>query len=172
MPDVELQEKQVLSPLGYRVGCWVTQLLTRRDLWLLFLLAIALRFTMLLLSLQQIGAEKLLETSPDTINYVNAAKGILEGTAYYEKAILGFGPGYASFLALNFIIFGFGSTPVIVVQILLSGIACLMIYRLSMVLTRSYATSFIAALLAATSYTSISLSCLLLSDSLFYFLFL
>ncbi|HWR82783.1 MAG TPA: glycosyltransferase family 39 protein [Candidatus Deferrimicrobium sp.] len=143
----------------------------RRDYILLFVLAFALRFAMHRFSVEQIGAEKLLATSPDTINYVAAGKALAQGSGDYEVAFWAFGPGYASFLAANFVLFGVRATPAVIIQILLSSLACLLVYKFAQKLLRSRAIAVVAGLLAALSYTAISLSCLLLSDTLFFFLF-
>ena len=57
-------------------------------------------------------------------------------------------------------------------QVLLSSISCLLIYKLGHELTGSGAVGCVAGILSATSFTSISLSVVILSDCLFFFLFL
>ena len=138
----------------------------------IFLLAAGLRFLLLDESISQIGAAKLLETPPDTNLYVNMAKDLLAGTRYFENGFFYFGFGYAVFLAFFFVIFGVKALPVLITQILLSSLACVMLYRLAMSLTKSRAVGVLTGILAAVSYTSISLACLALSDSIFFFVFL
>lgn len=160
------------SKLLGAVGNFFLTFSSRWDLVLLLVVAIGLRVWLLIASVDQISADKLLSVTPDTVNYVSMARGLVNGAVTNENGFFSFGPGYACFLALTFLLFGIHSVPAIVVQMVLSGLACLLIYKLGMILTRSYAASIIAGLLAATSYTSISLSCLLLSDSVYFFLFL
>lgn len=144
----------------------------RWDLVSLILLAVGLRVLLFAHSAEQIGMEKFLSTSPDTVNYVSMASGLVEGSITNERGFFTFGPGYAFFLAIFFFLFGIHALPVIIFQILLSSVSCVLIYRLAMLLTKSYPIAMLAGFLAATSYTSISLSCLLLSDTLYFFLFL
>ncbi|MEW5995389.1 MAG: glycosyltransferase family 39 protein, partial [Candidatus Zixiibacteriota bacterium] len=82
------------------------------------------------------------------------------------------GPGYGMFLAAVFRICGIYAVPVLLVQILLSGISCLLLYLLAWLLIQSRAIAILAGVLGAASYTSISLSCLVLSDTWYFFLFL
>jgi len=155
-----------------KLGNLIILLTTRRDMVILFLLAVGLRLLLLIVSVDQIGTEKFLSTSPDTVNYVKMAVSLVKGTFTNEKGFFIFGPGYACFLAPFFFLFGVHAMPVILFQIVLSGFACILIFKFAMLLTRSHAVSMIAGLLAATSYTSISLSCVLLSDSSYFFFFL
>jgi|GEM_PF-6011887 len=56
-----------------------SQLLKRRGMVLLFLLAVSLRLLLFVLNVDQIGTEKFLSTTPDTINYVSMAQGLMDG---------------------------------------------------------------------------------------------
>jgi hypothetical protein len=147
-------------------------LFPRRELVVIFFWAVGLRICLLIGSVEQIGADKFLSASPDTVRYVCMATGLIKGEIADEGAFVIFGPGYALFLALVFLLFGVHAVPVILIQTVLSGIACIVIYKLSMILTDSHITSLIAAFLSVISLTSIFLSCQVLSDSLYFFLFL
>lgn len=172
MNSAEPESRGSLLKVVNKLGNLITLLMTRRDMVILFLLAVGLRLLLLIVSVDQIGTEKFLSTSPDTVNYVKMAVSLVKGTFTNEKGFFIFGPSYACFLVPFFFLFGVYAMPVILFQIVLSGVACILIFKFAMLLTRSYAVSMIAGLLAATSYTSISLSCVLLSDSSYFFFFL
>ena len=89
-----------------------------------------------------------------------------------EAAILTFGPGYGVFLGANFFLFGVNPLGIILVQILLSSFICLMLYRLGHELTGMKSVGYIAGYMSALSFTAISLSTIILSDTFFLFLFL
>ena len=108
---------------------------------------------------------------PDTINYVTCAQGIISGSADQERGLFAFGPGYAAWLAGLFWLFGARALPVLLIQILLSSLSCVLVYGLAIRLTKSRAIAFIAGLLSAAGITSSVLSCYLLSDTLYVFLF-
>ncbi|MFH1700162.1 MAG: glycosyltransferase family 39 protein [Candidatus Zixiibacteriota bacterium] len=145
---------------------------SRLDLQYLFLTAIVVRLIYLALMLGQVEYPHLLEIAPDTVRYVNIAEGILGINTPDEDAVLIFGPGYGFFLSLVFFLFGKGALAVLLIQIILSSLSCLLIYKLGKELTDSKAVGLIAGYLLALSFTSISLANIILSDTLFFFLFL
>lgn len=163
--------KHIACKLRIEQSLW-RKLITRKDLMFLFCIAITLRLVLFLLSLNQIGTEGLAKSCPDSILYLNMAKDLLAGTNNYEYGFFTFGPGFAYWLAFQMKLFGQGIIPIIIVQILISGASCLLIYKLAMMLTDSHPTAIISGYLAALSYTSISLSIPILSDSIYFFLFL
>jgi 4-amino-4-deoxy-L-arabinose transferase-like glycosyltransferase len=144
----------------------------RHDLIYLFLFALFLRSLYFALVLTQQGFAGLLTVTPDCINYVSVAKGMPSVIFKPDLMLYTFGPGYGFFLAVFFFIFGPSGVPVIIVQIILGSLSCLLMYKLARMLTGSYAVAMTAGILAAVSYTSISLASLILSDSLYFFLFL
>ncbi len=145
---------------------------SRHDLIYLFLFALFLRSIYFALMLTQLGFPGLLEASPDCINYISIAKGFPSILIQPDRMLYTFGAGYGFFLAVFFFIFGLSGVPVIIAQIILSSLSCVMLYKLARMLTGSYAVSMIAGVLAAISYTSISLSNVLLSDNVYFFFFL
>jgi 4-amino-4-deoxy-L-arabinose transferase-like glycosyltransferase len=138
----------------------------------IFLSAIVLRFGLLHLSLRQMSAEKLFTASADAANYVAGAVSLLHGGAEHERVFFSFGPGYSSWLAIVMWLFGDKSMAIIYLQILLSSLSCVLVYFLVLRLRLSKATATLAGLLGAISVTSICLSCLPLSDTLYHFVFL
>jgi 4-amino-4-deoxy-L-arabinose transferase-like glycosyltransferase len=148
------------------------QLRQRHDLIYLFIFALVLRLCYLMLMLGQLGSNDLLNLSPDATRYVNIGRGLAEFTNADEGALVIFGPGYGIFLGISFFLFGINPICPLLAQIILSSICCLMLYRLGRELTGIKAIGYIAGYLSALSFTSISLSAFLLSDTLFFFLFL
>lgn len=145
---------------------------SRLDLQYLFITALVVRLIYLALMLGQVEYSHLLEIAPDTIRYVNIAEGVLGLDAPDENAIIIFGPGYGFFLSLVFFLFGKSALVTLLIQILMSSLSCLLIYKLGKELTKSKAVGLIAGYLLAFSFTSISLANIVLSDTLFFFLFL
>jgi len=144
----------------------------RGDLIAIFLIAIFLRLAFFAASNDQIGTSQVLEKCFDCNLYIQMAKSVAYDGPDYENGFFYFGPGYAYFLAANVKLLQSRVVPIIIVNIIISSLSCLLIYSLGMKLLRSYSVAIIAALLAATSYTSITLSCVTLSDTLYFFIFL
>ena len=136
------------------------------------MLALVLRLTLLAASNNQAGIQQVFNNSPDSIEYMNMARSIASGSDEHEFSFFVFGPGYAYYLALTNIVFGGRLGPTIVLNIIVSSLLCLLIYLFAMMLLRSYAVAIVAALLAALSYDSITLSCYLLSDTIYFAIFL
>lgn len=143
-----------------------------RSLLFLCILALILRLAYLAVMLNQVTPEQVMGLTSDTANYVTTAKGLLGLQALETQWILLFGPGYMVFLAGCFLLFGVGALPVMLIQILLSSVTCLLLYAFAKELTGSRAVGYGAALISATSFTAIAQSTILLSDTLFFFLFL
>jgi len=144
----------------------------RNDLLILFVLALVLRLALLWESAHQIGLEGMAAAFPDARNYLAVTHSIIAGTGEAELPLVVYGPGNPYYLALLMSVLGNHYLPLFLANILLSSISCLLIYKLAMILTNSRATGLVAGVIAATSYTSINLSCTLLSDTLYFFLFL
>jgi len=144
----------------------------RGDLLAILILALLLRLTLLAASNDQVGTAKVLEDCWDCRAYINAAlylEGQAAGAGHY---LFYYGPGYPYFLALINIFFNSHPVPLLVFNIALSALSCLLIYSLAIRLTESYPLAVIAALLSAISYTSIMLSCVIMSDTFYFFIFL
>ncbi len=139
---------------------------------LIFALAIFLRLALFAASNNQATTDGVLAQCFDCRQYLFMAQDIAHGTPDAEHGFFYFGPGYGVFLAaMN--IFAQGKPGILIlVNIILSSLSCLLIYKLAMKLTKSYAISIIAALLAVVSYTAIGLSLLVMSDTLYFFLLL
>jgi len=148
------------------------KIVRRGDLIAVFFVALTLRLILLAAGNDQAGTNQVLNNCFDCNLYLNMAKSIAYGIGNYENGFFYFGPGYACFLALIVPVFQSHVVPIILVNIFISSLSCLLIYVLAMKLTRSYAVAIVAALLAATSYTSIALSCLILSDTFYFFIFI
>ena len=142
------------------------------DLKYLFLFALILRLGYMVLMMGQLSEQEIFNLYPDTIRYVNIGSGIAEGTWVDEEAVLIFGPGYGMFLGLFFILFGQHAISLLVFQALISSLSCVMIYYFGLELTENKMVGLIAGYLAAVSFTSISLCNVVLSDCLFFFVFL
>jgi 4-amino-4-deoxy-L-arabinose transferase-like glycosyltransferase len=138
----------------------------------LFIFALVLRLGYMVLMLSQLTSEEVLYQCPDARAYINISRGMLGLGPFDEDALLIFGPGYGAFLAVVFFLFGVVPHAVILIQILLSSISCMLIYKLGRELTGSRAVGLVAGILAAVSFTSISLANVILSDCPFFFLFL
>jgi len=145
----------------------------RGDLWAVFALAVILRMALFAASNNEVGTHKVLDGCFDCTLYLNEGRAIATGAPLaFENALLYFGPGYPSFLALNYLLFGGRVVLFILVNILISSLSSLFVYRLTRLLLGSYPAAIGAALMTALSYTSIALSCFILSDTLYFLIFL
>lgn len=145
----------------------------RGDLIAVFALAVILRLIMFAASNNQVGTQKVLDGCFDCTLYFNEGKAIAAGTpALFENCNFYFGPGYPLFLALNDLVFHGHIFYFIVVNIILAGLTAILIYRFAVMLSAPYSVALVASLLSATSYTSINLSCYIMSDIFFFCIFL
>jgi 4-amino-4-deoxy-L-arabinose transferase-like glycosyltransferase len=85
-----------------------------------------------------------------------------------EGSMLWSGPGYGLFLGGYFALLGTHAWPVLIAQVLMSSVNCVLIWLLAHRLGLSGRVAVIAGVIAALSLTSISLSCLLLTETLFF----
>ncbi|SYZ72622.1 membrane hypothetical protein [Candidatus Zixiibacteriota bacterium] len=143
-----------------------------RDIVLIFIIALIIRAIFLLLSVSQAGLKGLSSFSPDSVLYINMGKSLLLSTNNFENGFFTFGPGYAYYLALNMILFSKDLIAIAISQVILSAASCFLVYLLAMRLLHIRTIAVIAGFIAATSGTSISLSLVALSDTLYFFLFL
>jgi len=143
----------------------------KKEIMTLLFGGLFLRMLFLIMSLDQIGLDKIVSAVPDSVLYLNMAKSLLAHSDAYEYGFFIFGPGYAYFLAGFLYVFGESYLLMIFLNIIFSTLICVFIYQIAMILLDSRPLSFIAGLLAVTSYTSISLGSMILSDTFFVFLF-
>jgi hypothetical protein len=148
------------------------QIKYRCDLHYLFWFAFFLRFIYFIIMLTQIPSAELFNFPGDSANYYSYAREFPPELVRPDSMMFTFGPGYGFFIYVFLLVFGHSAIPILVTQIILSSLSCLLIYKLGQMLTGSYITSIIAGLFSALSYTSLSLSSTILSDTLYYFLFL
>lgn len=146
--------------------------LRRGDLIVIFALAVFLRMALFAASNNQVTTDGVLEKCFDCRLYLNMAQSIANGSSEFENGFFYFGPGYAAFLALMNILAHGKPGILILINILISAASCLLIYKLAMKLTRTYAVALAAAILAAVSYTSIILSLMVMSDIFYFFIML
>jgi len=148
------------------------QFKARPGLQYLLIIAIMVRLCYLMMMLGQAGSDPLLSLAPDTTRYVNIGQSLAGYGPADEGAVMIFGPGYGAFLGLIFSVFGVRPIVILLIQVILSSFACLMLYRLGHELTGIKSVGYLAGYSSALSFTSISLANFILSDTLFYFLFL
>ncbi|MDD4052559.1 MAG: glycosyltransferase family 39 protein [candidate division Zixibacteria bacterium] len=139
---------------------------------MLLLVALTVRLIYMFVMVGEVGGDKLLSLAPDTVAYSNIAHGMISDRSIAEDTLIIFGPGYGFFLAMLFFLFGTSPYPVLILQIIISSVGCLLIYVLGKELTESKSVGLLAGYLAALSFTSVSLANFILSDCLFFFLFL
>lgn len=144
----------------------------RSDLWLIFAAGLATRLVFFSFSVSQVGADNIWTLTPDTQNYLKIALDFLNGTNLAKEHLFMFGPGFGAFLALLIAFLGQNGALIVFLQILLSSASSVMIYILARELTLSRSVGIFAASLFVILPTSISLSCIILSETLFMFLLL
>jgi 4-amino-4-deoxy-L-arabinose transferase-like glycosyltransferase len=144
----------------------------KNRLWLTLLVlslwSLIPRLVLLGLTVQQNSWDRLYTLSPDIHAYTAAASEIFEHANYDFGPIITYGPGYAAFLALLKTIWEHPIFPLIV-QLILSTLTTLLIYLLTRKLTNTV-TATVASLFHAFSWTAITLTVSLLSETLFVFL--
>ncbi len=143
---------------------------SRRDIIIIFGIALLLRALYLLFMANQYTSLVILHLLDDSQTYISIAKYFLGVNVAGADDLLLAGPGYGYLLATVFKLFGFTSWPTLILQIIVSSLGCVYIYKIAEKLINIRTVSLIASLLAATSLTSISLSTSILTDSLFFFL--
>lgn len=135
------------------------------------LLAAIIRLGQFLIVAEQIGMDGILALPCDGRLYLETARDILAGSEGYEKGFTTFGPGYAAFLAPFLYLFGESAIPIVLTQIILSSITCGITYAIAWLLLRNKTVALLSGLIVCMSCTSITLTVLVLSDTLFLFLF-
>lgn len=155
-----------------------------RPLLVIVLVALLVRAFWLGFMYSEFDEGRISRLLPDSRRYLNTAYYLLGwpelndypsydgGTVYQtgEGSLMWNGPGYAAFLAAGFRIFGSSDLPVLILQVLISAAGCALVALIARQLFKSNAVATLAGLICAFSLTSISLSCLVLTDTLFFFL--
>ncbi len=147
------------------------RIIGRKDLVVLFVVALLIRLAFLMVMRSQVGDDKFLSLAPDTVGYVAVADDMMVFRISPNGGTMIFGPGYGFFLALCFFLFGKQSLAIIVVHIILGAVNCLLISLIGENVTGSRRVGIMAGLISAVSFTAISLSAILLSETFFFFLF-
>lgn len=136
---------------------------------LVFGTALLLRTIYLILIGQAHTSDQILLLFPDSEFYVNVAEYLLGWKAVGEEALLFVGPAYGAFLSLWFALFGYSAWPILVFQILLSSLNCVLIFLIAKALLPNRPlVSLLSGMIGAISLTSISLSCSILTETLFF----
>jgi len=142
--------------------------LVRTDLVQLGLLAVLVRIGYFLLALQHLGMEGLVRYAPDTGVYTSIAEYILVDNSHGHDFLFWVGPGYGLVLAGVELLFGPNLLWVYALNILAGSLAPIAVYILALRLTDLRSVGFLAGLISCLSTTSISLSCNILSDQLYF----
>lgn len=138
---------------------------------LLFGISLILRLVYFILMLSQIGSSGLYDQFNDPVKFINAADYLMGRYQPGQYDLFLVGVGYPAVLALSRILFGQSFLAVIILQILLSSLTSIIIYKLADLLTGNRPTAVVSGILVATSLTSISLANALVSESIYFFLF-
>jgi len=141
----------------------------RRTLLLVFVVSLSLRLLVFVMMSSQVEQSALPELIIDSHHYVTAADDIRENHRFKAHGVNIFGPGYPTFLAILQTI---TTAPrfITLIQILLSAFGSLILTLFAWKLTGEKTIAMLAGLLHATSTASISLSNLVMSDSVFFFI--
>ena len=150
--------------IGARLQAYRTPLIV-------FGIAVAVRLVLLICSVAQIGTDVHFELTWDGRGYVWMARDMLHGTETNIKGLFSHGPGYAGFLATLMLVFGERAVPLLVTQVILSALTCVAVFWLGRRLTENHVVGVVSGLVLALSPTSVSLSLMILSDSLYHLLF-
>jgi len=138
---------------------------------IVFSIAFLFRAYFIHLFLLENTATEILTFFPDSTRYLEAAYYLL-GWETSEKAIMFSGPGYPLFLAINLALFGFTAWPILGIQIILSCCTAVFIVLITKSLFNNLEFGhYLAGILSAISLTSISLSGVVLTETLFIFTF-
>ncbi|MEZ5360056.1 MAG: glycosyltransferase family 39 protein [Candidatus Zixiibacteriota bacterium] len=144
---------------------------TNRTALYLFLTAFVLRMLFFAFMLGQVLPSEMAALSPDVRQYMAVAYGLAGMESMNESALFVFGWGYPVFLWFCSYFVGFGPIWLILIQIVLSSLSSVLVYRVASELVDNEKTAIVAGYIAVISATSISLANFLLSDTLFFFLF-
>ncbi len=136
----------------------------------IFATAVVLRLAFFFLMISDLGADHLIDQYQDPIKYVRAAEFSFGRANDGIIDLYLVGLGYPFFLGLLTMLGGQVYWPVIIVQILLSAITCVLIYKIASLLLGNEWIAIVSGFLAAISLTSISLANAVVSETVFFFL--
>ncbi len=136
----------------------------------IFVVALALRLVFMMAMIGDLGGDHLTDKYPDPIKYIRAGDYLFGGDAEGKIDLYLVGPGYPFLLGLSKLIIGPIYWPIILLQIVLSAVSCVLIFRLTKILLDNKCIAFMAGSLLAISMTSITLANAIASETLFFFL--
>lgn len=131
------------------------------------LVSLLARLILFGLMLGYVDTELMQKATPDVGNYFAAADAIRNHLNFHSDRVLIFGPGFPVFLALMQSI-TLDPRFIIIVQILIASLASALVADLAWQLTKRPDLALVAGLLHALSVTSLALSNILLSDTLYF----
>lgn len=143
-----------------------------RSLAVVFVSALILRALYLYAMSTQFDEGQICQLVPDSSKYIRVAQYMIESDTTAETELFLVGPGFPLFLVPFLKIFGVNGWPILFIQIILSSLSCSLIYLFALILLEDRTAALTAGLLSAIYLTSISLSAVLLTETLFIFLFL
>lgn len=114
--------------------------------------------------------DALLRDPTDTLRYIQLAKDFTNFTITNEGNLYMTGFGYSLFLSVLLVLLGMSFKAVMFVQVVMSAITTVLIYKVALMITGKRTVGLIAGLINATSLTAITLTVSFLSESLFVFL--
>ncbi len=136
----------------------------------IFVVALILRLVFMAAMMNDLGSDHLTDKYPDPIKYIRAGDYMFGGDAEGKIDLYLVGPGYPFLLGLSKLIIGPIYWPIILLQIVLSAISCVLIFRLAKMLLGNKYIATMAGLLSAISTTSITLANAIASETFFFFL--
>ena len=136
----------------------------------IFVAALVLRLVFMAAMITDLGSNHLTDKYPDPIKYIRAGDYMFGGDAEGKIDLYLVGPGYPFLLGLAKLIIGPIYWPIILLQIILSAISCVLVFRLAKILLDNKYIAVVSGLLLAISMTSITLANAIASETLFFFL--
>ena len=136
--------------------------------YIVFLTALVLRILFLLTMLSQSDSNRLFTLSPDVTNYLDSSTLILEQFDFNSIGVKLFGPGYPVWLAFQKVLIGSNPIVLTLMQMIVSSLGSVLLSLFAFKITNNRRVALIAGLLNAVSLMSISLSCILLSETMFF----
>ncbi|MEZ5360055.1 MAG: glycosyltransferase family 39 protein [Candidatus Zixiibacteriota bacterium] len=165
--------RSVIPSIALRLSSKVRDYFNARPfLFAVFLLGIVMNFGFFLFMSGQVWISTISTLAPDSIQYMKIAGGILGNNSPNEFGLMIFGPGFGAYLAVIMFLFGSHEAILLFFQHLLAAANLLILYEVAREISKSHKIGIIAAALYATSFTAIALANLILSDVLFFCLYL
>lgn len=133
----------------------------------IFALALALRLAFFRTLLEYVGPERLTSLSTDMTGYYYAAQSIYGNLSWSSPAIMMFGPGYPTIIAVLSLPFGQNPSSIIIGQIILGSVGSALQGYLGFLLTDNRRIGIITGLLSSCSVLSIAYASFLWSETVF-----